>query len=87
MEIADIQAWGKKHYNKGVGSFLLHAAEQYAEPLVVSKINGVIESDSDEHFRRQVTFYRKNQFLVIEKTIEKQLSLGHELSEVRGDIK
>lgn len=66
MKIIDVKVLGKHNFNKGYGTLLIQKAIEFTKGKNIKRICGTIVSDSDEHYQRQLAFYEKNGFTILE---------------------
>lgn len=69
LYISDIQIF--KNKNKGIGSKVISILERIAIDNEIYLIEGELDSEDEEHRKRQVHFYSKNGFTINDNLLEK----------------
>lgn len=66
IEIADIVVLPERKYHKGYGTLLVNEAKVLAKKLGKNRLHGVMVNDSEEHHERQLKFYKKMGFTILD---------------------
>lgn len=76
LEIADVEVLQESEFRKGYGSFLIQEAIKFAKSQKKNKICGYMVYKNEEQHQRQISFYKKNGFTILEDEFHFEMILN-----------